>query len=85
MQNFNNPPEINKDNISLQMIKIAFPTKYFEDYKEGIATLCVCHNQIRTQYYECPICKARVCDAPSTCPVNFARKNKYKFFFFLDL
>lgn len=51
------------------MIKIAFPTKHFDDYKEGVYSLCVCHNEFKNQYYECPICKARVCDAPSTCPV----------------
>lgn len=47
------------------MMLMGFPALVHAQYPG----LCACHGKMRSQGYECPRCKSRLCDVPTECRV----------------
>lgn len=46
------------------LVQMGFPTKLRSEH----VALCACHKRWATVGFECPRCRARVCDIPRSCP-----------------
>jgi len=65
LRDFITPAPIHKNDVPKRTwLQMAFPTRHVDT---SDPVVCVCHRELRMEYYTCPRCASPFCELPTTC------------------